>query len=62
MNPTFKPPVTDEEFKERSKDVTLEGAKAVLNSLQERRKALLVSIDQEISFYERIVTERGEKA
>lgn len=62
MNPIFKPPVTDEEFKERSKDVTLEGAKAVLNSLEERRKALLVSIDQEISFYKRIVTERGEKA
>jgi hypothetical protein len=62
MNPTFKPPVTDEEFKERSKDVTLAGATAVLHSLKERRKALVVSIDQEIAFYERIITERGEKA
>lgn len=54
----FLPPKDDAEFKERSKDLTLAGAEAVLGSLQHRRKALVENIDAEIAFYERVVEEK----
>lgn len=55
MQPQFKPPQTEEEFQERARALTLPGARAVLNTLRERRKALVEAIDQEIAFYQRVV-------
>lgn len=51
----FLPPKTEEEFQERAKDVTLQGATSILSSLKERRKALVASIDAEIAFYEKVI-------
>lgn len=57
MNPrgTFLPPKTEEEFKERAKEVSVEAATSILDSLVQRRKALVATIDQEIKFYEKVI-------
>ncbi len=51
----FLPPKTDEEFKERAKDLTLQGAESILDSLEHRRAALVDNIDKEIAFYKKVV-------
>lgn len=51
----FLPPQTEEEFQKRAAEVTLPAAISILDSLKERRKALVAAIDTEISFYEKVI-------
>ena len=57
----FKPPQNEEEFEKRAKDVTSVGARAVLRSLRARKAAMVKSVDEEIAFYEKVLTSRGEE-
>jgi hypothetical protein len=54
----FLPPKDDAEFKERAKDLTLQGAEAVLGSLEHRRSAMVENIDLEIAFYKKVIEEK----
>lgn len=55
MDSKFAPPINKEEFVERLKPLTKEGARGVLGSLRSRRIALVKAIDLEIQFYEKAV-------
>lgn len=55
MESKFVPPVTKEDFLERASKVPAEGASALLNSLKQRRAALVRAVDEEIKFYEKVV-------
>lgn len=61
MQPTFKPPVTDEEFRERADKVTMDGARSVLGSLERRREEMLKPIDQEIKYWESVIKYKQKK-
>ena len=55
MQPTFTPPQDEAEFNRRAGQLTLTGARSILRTLKERRKALVASTDQEMAFYEKVV-------
>ena len=57
----FLPPKTEEEFKTRAAEISLPAAKSILESLKQRRAALVANIDAEIEFYEKaIALKEGE--
>jgi hypothetical protein len=51
----FLPPKNEEEFQARAKDITLPAAVSILDSLKQRKAALIVNIDAEIAFYEKVI-------
>lgn len=51
----FIPPATEEEFIERSKDITLPAAVSILDALEKRREDAVRNIDQEIAFYKKVI-------
>lgn len=57
----FLPPKNEEEFAERAKEITLPAATSILDSLKNRREALVANIDAEIAFYEKVVEKRKEE-
>lgn len=54
----FLPPTNEEEFRLRAKDVQLPVAKSILDSLKARRATIVANIDEEISFYEKVIAYR----
>lgn len=58
----FLPPQTDEEFKERAKQVSTDAARSILKTLNARKQATVAAMNEEIKFYERVLQERGEEA
>jgi hypothetical protein len=58
MQPGFRPPATEAEFRERADKVPDRVALTISKTLQSRREALLKEIDAEILFYARILKER----
>ena len=64
MNPQgqFLPPQNEKEFKERAEKINLSAAISILDSLKQRRKALVVTIDAEIDFYEAVVNLKKSEA
>lgn len=58
----FIPATTEEEFTRRAADIQLPAARSILASLQERRKALVASIDAEIEFYEKVIVLKETEA
>lgn len=61
MQPTFSPPADEAEFKERADKVPMQAARSILKTLQERRRGLLEAIDQEISFYLKVIAYKAEQ-
>lgn len=61
MQEDFTPPKDDEEFERRAKEVSTEGARAVRQALLSKREQAVAKLDQEIAFYNRILTDRGEQ-
>lgn len=59
MQPQFKPPKDDEEFKKRADEMTIEGAKGVLNARRKQRAATVAPFDQEIEFLEKVLKHKG---
>lgn len=55
MQPTFKPPKTEDEFKERAKNVTADAAQNMINILRRRREAACKPFDEEIKFYKKVL-------
>lgn len=51
----FLPPQNEEEFQKRAAEVQLPAARSILDSLKQRRAALVVSLDAEIEFYEKVI-------
>lgn len=62
MNPTFKPPRDEAEFAARANELSLVGAQQLLRSLKKRRETTVKSIDEEIAFYEKVVTHKEAQA
>lgn len=60
----FLPATTEEELIRRAADIKLPAARSILESLQQRRTALVANIDQEIEFYEKVIAlkEKEEQA
>jgi hypothetical protein len=56
----FLPPVTEEEFLSRSKDVQLPAATSILDTLKARRGEVVRNLDLEIEFYEKVIQYRKE--
>lgn len=61
MQPTFRPPATDEEYTQRAAEIDSRAAKVMVSTLNTRRAELVKTIDEEIAFYTRILKERGVK-
>lgn len=55
MQPDFKPPKDEAELRERAKLITPAGAKAILSTLEDRRKRAVEAIDKEIEFYKKVI-------
>lgn len=51
----FIAPQTEDEFVERSKDITLPAAVSMLDALEKRREESVRNIDQEIAFYKKVI-------
>ncbi len=50
----FIPPTTEEEFLKRAKEIEPAAVEPILDSLKNRRDALVQNIDAEIKFYEKV--------
>lgn len=51
----FKPPASQDELKRRAADISIDGARAVINSLKKRKAAAIAPLDQEIKFYQDVI-------
>lgn len=58
----FLPPQNEAEFKERAAKIDLAPARSILESLKARREAMVISIDAEISFYEKVIEFKENEA
>lgn len=59
MQPQFKPPANEEEFEKRVKEMTIEGAKAVLQARKRQRAEAVKPFDEEIKFLEKVLIKKG---
>lgn len=55
MQPSFKPPKTEEEFKQRAEKITVANAKNMISILNSRREQAVKAIDQEILFFKKVI-------
>lgn len=61
MQPTFRPPATEEEFIKRADELTIEGAQGVLNARRKQRALAVKPFDIEIEFLEKVLKQKGVK-
>lgn len=61
MQPQFKPPKTEAEFKERADKVTLDAAQNMLGVLRSRREQAVKIIDLEILYWKKVIDYKGGK-
>lgn len=59
MQPSFKPPANEEEFQKRVDELTIEGAKAVLQARRRQRAEAVKPFDEEIKFLEKVLMKKG---
>lgn len=59
MQPSFKPPKTEEEFRERAGKITAVQAQNMIGILRKRREAACKPIDDEIIFFKRVLDTKG---
>ena len=55
MQPQFKAPVDEAEFKKRADEMTLAGAKSVLEARRRQREDATKPFDVEIEFLEKVI-------
>lgn len=62
MQPSFKPPKDEAEFKARAAEITVSAAENMLGILRSRREQATKPIDAEILFYKKVLDSKKESA
>lgn len=55
MQPKFKAPATEAEFRERADKTTIEGARNLLGILRKQREDAVKPFDEEIKYWKKVV-------
>ena len=62
MQPSFKPPKTEEEFKARAKEITVDAAHNMIGILRRRRAEAVKHLDAEILFYKKVIDHKEKES
>lgn len=59
MPPQFKPPKDEAEFEKRANEMTIEGAKGVLQVRKRQKAEAMKPFDAEIEFLQKVLKKKG---